>query len=600
MNQSFISAQDTAEQQQNPAFGGFQTSGAHLFQNAHEQYQSSQLSNPALPPPMVPGNYGASSNLYQHGVPQQLPSGTYTQQPQSAMGQTLPGIMAQGLSQFGQSAPIHQPILPPPTQQSNLMLPNTMGQFTSQPNVMGQSSNTMPIQFAQQGNPLSQLGQPQSHTSLANSGIGQSQFYDPRTAMGAPQTVQAVQFGADVSKGALPKLIAMAEAPGGNINLYEATKLVILMVTNPANMVISLPGIRRSDKTYDTPHGPKSGYVFYKNQADHIKLLDQLFPGSGWQDQLVEKAPEPTEKKTPELLWSGNINYSGRICTFYLYEYSDKSLAVFTPIDLSQVLVPFKLICPHGGGTSQPGYNAYKNKADHIKFIKSLIPTVDFEAMYKKSAPKVAGPSGPSGPSGGKVVRDPIRIFYHDFIWNGSNFSIEVVEYSESSIAVFNTPMFEIPGLQRTSNLKHPQQGPRDGMIIAKGNKSQLDILKNYIGKPDLESLFVMEPETSSTRGSMFGNSTLPSGSNDVASMVSDMRPRTYEDIPVDTLIRILRTKLEKMDVLEVKELIGGDVMLSGTEEQVNAQKELYIDAEISIEVNSGCRCISIVKLSVF
>ena len=151
--------------------------------------------------------------------------------------------------------------------------------------------------------------------------------------------------------------------------------------------------------------------------------------------------------------------------------------------------------------------------------------------------------------------------------------------------------MFDIAGLQRSNYLKHPQQGSREGFSIGKANKAQLDILKNYIGKSDLESLFVMEPEKSA-RSSMFGNT----GSSEISSTISNVKPRTYEDIPIETLVSILRSKLEKIETLDIKQLIGGDIMLLGTEEQVNNQKELYTEGSITIEVIANGKCITIIK----
>ena len=341
MNHNFSSFQDTTP---------VQSSNSHLFQNTHEQYLPSQLTNPAHPSMIL-----SNQNLYQNGVPQQIP-----------IGQISPGIISQG--QGGQFLS--------PQQEQGQFLPPSQNQFQQ-----GQGQFLPPSQTFQTNqlpsNPLSQLGSINQTSQNV-----QSQFYDPRSTMSTSQNVQAVQFGANITKSEIPKLIAIAEAPSGNINLYEVAELTILMVTNPPNMVINISSIKKSDKTYDTPHGPKSGYLFYKNNTEHIKLLDQLFPGSGWQEQLSKKLPEPTEKKTPELLWSGNINYSGRICTFYLYEYSDKTLAIFTPIDLSQSLSAFgKLVCPHVGGINSPGYMAFKSKPDHIKYLKTLIPSIDFETM---------------------------------------------------------------------------------------------------------------------------------------------------------------------------------------------------------------------------
>uniref|UniRef100_A0A6C0BDA9 Uncharacterized protein n=1 Tax=viral metagenome TaxID=1070528 RepID=A0A6C0BDA9_9ZZZZ len=533
-----------------------------LFQNPHEQYHPSQLSNPIYPPSMqVPGLLPPS-----YGFNQQ----THIQDNRYSLPQSLPINLAQK-SPIINSAPSNQFLTP--FSQQNTQLPNPL-------------STTSVIQnptFQQPFNPMSSISV--NH----NPQNGHAQFLDPNASK--QQSVQPVQFGVDIKSSGIPKLIALAEAPGGNIQLYEVTKLVILMVTNPSNMVINIPSIRRNDKSYDTPQGPKSGYVFYKNQADHISTLDQLFPGSDWRTQLIEPLPDVAKEKKPDLLWSGNLNYGGRNCSFYLYEYSDKSLTVFSPIDFSQSLKPWSgLKCPHVDSGKQNGYLAYKNSQDHMNYLKGLLPGVDFEALYKQSQPKVGGAPV-------SIKRDPIQIFEHEFMYNGSNFKIEIFEYSDVSIAVFTTPLFDFCDFRRTNNILHPNQGPREGVIIAKNNKADFDKLKGFIGKQDLESLFVMEPEKSD-RGSMFGTkSSVLSGGNSISSStITEMKPRSYEDIPIDTLVRILRSKINNLSALETKTLVGDEVMISGLSDEVDKQKELYTDATISIEIRVGDRSISIIK----
>lgn len=400
-----------------------------------------------------------------------------------------------------------------------------------------------------------------------------------RGSNGSVQTnIQPVKFGVEMKPSGLPKLIALAEAPNnGNIHLYEISKASILMVTNPPNMRINLQGLVRTDKSYDTPHGPKTGYIFYKNRPEHLNMIDQLFPGSNWREQLVEGIPPPLEKKDPTLLWSGYLNYGGIEHSTYLYEYSEKSLALFTTVDLKDQLPKCKLQCPHVGGTEY-GYSVWKGKSEHIQFLKNSIRIpIDFESKYTKSQPKAT-----------KVERDPICIFNHPFDWNGTHYEIEVYEYSELSVAVFTTPIFSISGLTVTEGLVHPTQGRRQGMLISKSNDANMSILKNYIQKHDLETLFVMEPQKS-TRGDILNS--FPSVQTE------QTNPRSYDDIPLDTLVRILRTNLDKQsDEPVVRDLIGNETMIYGNCEKVSEKLELYTDAEVKLKFSAGDKVLIIIK----
>ncbi len=597
-----------------------------LHKNPHEQFAASQL-NVTQPANMV---FSQLNSLLQNGLSvgtqqenqQTMRSPTLQSFPNlpgqsfpNLPGQSFPNLSGQSFPNLsGQSFPGDFLRNPESFQQSNnmgMLQGNNMGmnQGMLQGNNMGMNQGMLQGNNMGMNQGMGQLPTPIQSNNMGmlqgnnmgmlqsnNMGMGQDEqrfdsFIGTHTlsSNGGQGNVQPVRFGGELKAGKLPKLIAIAEAPNnGNIHLYEITKASILMVTNPQNMIINLQGLIRTDKSYDTPHGPKTGYIFYKNRPEHLNMIDQLFPGSDWKEQLVEAIPPPQEKKDPVLIWNDFLNYGNINHSTYLYEYSDKSLALFTTVELGDQLPKCKLQCPHLG-KSEMGYSVWKNKVEHINFLKNVLKIpVDFESKYVKSVPKTTKVD--------KVEKEPIRIFYHPFEYNGVSYEIEVYEYTELSVAVFTTPMFPISGLTVTENLTHPTQGRRTGMIISKQNDAHMTILKNYINKHDLETLYVMEPKKSS-RGDIM-NSFGPVTSSNTSEENEQGKPRSYEDIPFDTLVRLLRVNLLKeSDEACVKDLIGNEIMIIGEKTQVEDKLELYIDAKIKVELTIENKKLVIINL---
>lgn len=391
---------------------------------------------------------------------------------------------------------------------------------------------------------------------------------------------QPVQFGGSIVQSVLPKVLTFASAESGNVVLYEINKLSILLTLPPGMELPHASGIVKSDKKFPTPHGDKSGYLFYKNNASHIDTLNKLFNGDVWQKELSEPLPQPVVPKDPSLLVRKTIMYNGRTMDISVWEYSDKSLAVFSPMDFSggneRMLKPCRgLACTDSPSGKCDGYLIFKNNVGMISFLKQFIPDVNFEAMYKKSIPPSSSSSSYSS-----IPKEPQLLETKQIMLNGQEFNLEFYEYSELSVVLFPTPMISLGGdYRQTDNLKHPTQGPRSGYTIAKANLGSIESVCKYFGFSNIETLYTMKPEVAA-RSVAMSNTTVPQQSN-----LADMSIKTFDDIPIESLTTILRRKLVTSTGITCKEMLGDKFLVYGDEESVNDKISEMDDMSISIEI---------------
>jgi hypothetical protein len=375
-------------------------------------------------------------------------------------------------------------------------------------------------------------------------------------------------FTGSIVKVEYPKVIAYSELESGKIFLYDISKLNILLVL-PIGIDINIEGKKKTDKLHDTPHGQRSGYLFYKNVQRDVDSLKILFQDS-WIKHLVEPLPQIAEMKDPFSLFDGFINHNGLQTSVSLYEYSDKSLAIFTPIPLYDNLKFCKnLVCAKSPSGKLDGFLVFKNDRKHIAFLKNLIPGLDFESAYKKSIP----PSSSSSSVSVKQKREPLMIFSKNLIESDLEYLLEVYEYSEDSLALFTTPFQLNSDFMKSDNLTHPTQNSRPGYIIAKKNSRSIEILKTKYNISNLEDLYSMKSSASTiaTQGAMQGQSLNPI--------------RSFEDIPFETLIRLIKNNLTNSSGIVSKELIGGNILFYGDEELVKERSNENDEMEISIEI---------------
>lgn len=376
----------------------------------------------------------------------------------------------------------------------------------------------------------------------------------------------------------LPKILAFSQQQSGNVFLYEINSSFILLVL-PNGMEIQIDSVKKTNKAIPTPHGEKYGYVFYKNNTKHIETLNSLFNGDQWQSNLSEPLPEPLVEKTPILLFKGTISYNNAEIPVSFYEYSDKSLVLFSPVDISNrddKLLKFSknLVCLDSPSGKCNGYLIFKNNSKMISFIKRFI-NIPFESMYKKSEPKIS--TVIKQQSEGQLI-DSKRFTSED-----REFSLEVFEYSPLSIALFPNPIFNINGLNLTNNLVHPQHGKIYGYIVAKSNVNQIEMIERIFQFSNLSSKYVMNEDL--TKGIVIAP---PSGVMPLGPFQSDLSVNSFDDIPLETLIRIIQNKLNKTTGFVSKNLpIGDKIMLYGDEEDVMRESEIFDEMKVVLEVKT-------------
>lgn len=411
-----------------------------------------------------------------------------------------------------------------------------------------------------------------------------------------PTPIQS--FGGTLVAAALPKVLTIRDSGNGNVVLYEITKATILLTLPQGMELPSSVGIPKGDKPLPTPHGNKTGYVFYKNRSDHISKLNDLLNGPDWQKELSEPLPPPVVAKEPVLLVKRVINFEGRSFEVSLWEYSDKCLTVFCPVDISKgndkLLKPWRsLTCPDSPSGKADGYMCFKNNSIMINFMKQVFPDVPFESMYTKSPAVMATKISQQ--------REPQIIESKQFMSGDVTFVLDLVEYSESSIVLFPTPMFALQGMQQNDSVKHPTQGVRPGFVIPKANTQVIDTLKSFFGfSSNLESLYVMTEEVSRGVAIIPPAGLLPPGPGQNVSSISnglaDMSMKSLDDIPIETLVRILRTKLTNVKELTSKNLIGEKLMFYGEETEISSKIEENDHLSIAIEIKCGTKSLVVLE----
>ena len=406
------------------------------------------------------------------------------------------------------------------------------------------------------------------------------------------QPSKASTFTGSVITTALPKILAFSQVPEGNICLYEVTKLVILL-TVPNGMELKIEGVNKGNQSYSTPHGDKSGYVFYKNNKNHMDKLNELFNGDEWRSNLSEPLPEPAVAKDPLLLCKRFINWKGRQFEIVLYEYSDKSLSLFSPIDISEgndkLLKPWRsLTCPDAPGGKANGYLCYKNNSNMINFVKSLIPDVSFEAMYKKSQPVISSTISQQ--------REPQLLEIKQFMCGEQTFILEIYEYSPLAIALFPNPLINLDGFTLSECLKHPTQGTRPGYSIAKTNSQQIESIERFFGFSNLSNKYTMTEELSRGVAITPPNGIMPPGpgTTGLSSSLSDMSIKSLDEIPIETLVRLIYNKLKASPDITNKDLLGNKIISYGDLDKVLEQNDANDDLKLVLSITSEDKALSL------
>lgn len=399
------------------------------------------------------------------------------------------------------------------------------------------------------------------------------------------QQIIVPQFGGAVVASALPKTLAFAGSETGNVFLYEVTKTTMLLSLPTGMELPSSSGFVKGPKPFTTPHGEKTGYVFYKNKPDQINKLNEMFRGSDWQKELSEPLPPPTVAKEPILLVKKTVFWEGRSFDVSVFEYSEKTLAIFTPVDITKgndkLLKPqHSMVCPGSPSGKANGYMCFKNNVQMVNFVKSFLPDVPFETMYTKSTPLASAQI--------QKQRDPQLLESKQFMSGDNQFTLDLVEYTEASIALFPSPLFNLDGMQLSQNIIHPTQGPRPGYIIPKGNIHLINTMKSYFGFSNIEDMYSMTEE--STRSIDHVSQTT------AVSQLADMSIKSFDDIPIETLVRILKTKLSESPAIISKELLGDKIIIYGNDTDVNDKVSEMDHLSTVIEIKCGSKTLFILE----
>lgn len=398
----------------------------------------------------------------------------------------------------------------------------------------------------------------------------------------APQGVQAT-FNGTMTQAILPKILAYSQVSQGNVMLYESNKTTLLLVL-PPGLSITIPNVKLSERPLPIVGGEKNGFAFYKNRPDQLSELDKII-GTVWRDQLSEPLPIPPVTKTPELLCRNNILYNGHQFSASLWEYSEKSLAIFAPMDFSggneKLMKPFSpLICPdlpvqpNGKPGACSGFMIYKNTRDMINFAKQFFP-IPFESMYKKSVPPIAQTI--------PVTKqyEPTLIETKSFMFNGQQIFMEFIELSPFAIALFPTPMIPLDGFDM-KELYHPTGNKRPGYLVAKSQKDKINLIQTFFGLSNLEDMYTLFEEVSARADINQQTTTQKS--------FSDLSINSFDDIPISTLLRLIQNKLKTSNDVTSKNEISGQILIYGDEDKVNLTAANLDEMETSIQVKVGTK----------
>ena len=92
------------------------------------------------------------------------------------------------------------------------------------------------------------------------------------------------------------------------------------------------------------------------------------------------------------------------------------------------------------------------------------------------------------------------------------------------------------------------------------------------------------------------GSSAHSSGASGAASQLADMSIKSFDDIPIETLVRILRTKLSDSPAISSKELLGDKIIVYGDEGSVNDKVSEMDHLSVIIEIKSGSKSLVILE----
>jgi hypothetical protein len=365
--------------------------------------------------------------------------------------------------------------------------------------------------------------------------------------------------------------------------LYEIRPKTLLLYSS---LPLDIPYKTMGNEQFNTPDGIVSGFLFYKTNENDCKLLDQYFT-TIWRNNLSISIEEIAEqdKKEPILLWTGNVTVNNQLCSVYVYEYTEKSITLFSDkIDFTSLgdVKKNKFVCPHtlNQDGKEIGFVLWKNS----KSLSSIINLIgyDFTKDYKKSV--VVNKVSINQPSQSTEYNKEILKTFNLTISN-TNTTIDIVDYSEKSLAIFLTPFVQLNIFNNPINLKHPNGNKCIAYCIYKYNENDLTNLDKLFGfnvkslLPDKEDKPYEKPDFGDTK-------ELNAISNNVLNPTSIIDQ--LKELPLDTFIKLVLIKFNNECTDEIKSLdtLGCKTIYYGRKDQIDSYIDFIEKDKVLMEIN--------------
>lgn len=365
------------------------------------------------------------------------------------------------------------------------------------------------------------------------------------------------------------------------VALYELKPKTLLLYSS---LPLDIPHKTIGNEQFNTPDGIVSGYLFYKTNENDCKLLDQYFTNI-WRNNLTISIEEIAEqdKKEPILLWTGNVTLNNQLCSVYVYEYTEKSITLFSDkIDFTSLgdAKKNRFVCPHSLNQDGKdiGFVLWKNS----KSLNTIINLIgfDFTKEYKKSVVSNKISIGqPISDSNNSTEYNKEVLKTLNLTLSNTNTTIDIVDYSEKSLAIFLTPFVQLNILNNPINLKHPNGNKSIGYCISKFNDNDISSVDKLFGI-NIKSL-LPDKEDKPYENPVFDNKSVSNNVLNPTSLVDQLK-----DIPLDTFIKLVLTKFNShcTDELNLIETLGCKTIYYGRKEEID---NIGIDEDIIImEIN--------------
>lgn len=395
-------------------------------------------------------------------------------------------------------------------------------------------------------------------------------------------------------------VLAYAQQGDANIFLYDVADLTILL-SIPQSMNISFQtkeNIKHSGtRKFNTIHGERDGFLFYKNNQTHLDKIDQMFPGSNWRSQLSSPLPAVKSPSEPVLMMRATVYHNGENVPASLYEYNEKQLVVFSARDLAgdkNILSWWsRYVCPEATSGYSDGYGAWKNNPRAINFLKQIFKFPELETKYVKSQPVMSSPPSQSTSHNHFIIDKQV-------MFGPTSHQLDVVEISPLAVTIFFDPPIGIQGFEQQwkQDLKHPVKGKFPGFLIPKSRTDMLSWIQSNFGLDDFESKYLMNREENERETGIPKTPqqlTEQSTAQSTASALSNMTLNNMSDIPIATLLRLLTEKINQTNFYN-KSTIDGKVIIFGKKEEVVETASNLDEMSTELEVHFGDKQLVMLK----